>query len=166
MPGTSSAPELREARTFRGGDRDLPGRGGPRVALSSLASLGRSTRSPPPPPVSPPRTRNLKPSRLTTRPEPLQRPRPGDGPAPAENLGAAFGRVGHGIFALDLRRLDAGSDAVRWLAAERPMREIGAVFSGAAGMSHSVVLQERYDAMLFVDRTTRARPVPRRDQDE
>ena len=82
------------------------------------------------------------------------------GPAPPGYLGAVFARTGLPLFALDLRTL-AGTPAGRWLAAPRPMRSIGAVFSGEQAMSAPTVLPELFDGVLFVAETTRARPVVR-----
>ena len=82
------------------------------------------------------------------------------GPAPPGHLGAVFARTGLPLFALDLHTLD-GTVAGRWLAAPRPMRSIGAVFSGEETMSAPTVLPELFDGVLFVAETTRARPVER-----
>jgi erythromycin esterase len=81
------------------------------------------------------------------------------GPAPAENVEAAFARAGAPISVLDLRRLEAGSAAARWFDAPHPMRQIGAVFSREAEMSRPIVLTREFDGILFVSATTRARPV-------
>ncbi|MCP4662688.1 MAG: erythromycin esterase [bacterium] len=83
------------------------------------------------------------------------------GPAPAENLGAAFARTGLPIFVLDLRRRPAEGKVAGWFEAPHPMRAIGAVFTNEQNMSQPIVLPEHFDAVLFVDRTTRARPVER-----
>jgi erythromycin esterase len=83
------------------------------------------------------------------------------GPAPPEDLGAAFARTGLPAFVLDLRGLQSpGAAAADWLAQRHPMRETGAIFTGEAAMVFPVVVPERFDAVLFVDRTTRARPLP------
>ncbi len=90
------------------------------------------------------------------------------GPAPPQDLGAAFARAGLPYFVLDLRRrqVAAGADtgpgatAAAWLAGRRPMREIGAIFTGESAMVLQVVLPERFDAVLFVARTTSARQLP------
>jgi erythromycin esterase len=92
--------------------------------------------------------------------------KPGDlrehtvGPAAPGHLGAVFARSGLPLFGLDLRTL-AGTPAGRWLAAPRPMRSIGAVFSGEPEMSAPTVLPELFDGVLFVAETSRARPVKR-----
>jgi hypothetical protein len=41
------------------------------------------------------------------------------------------------------------------------MRSIGAVFSGEENMSYPIVLRQHFDVIVFVDKTTRARPVKR-----
>lgn len=83
------------------------------------------------------------------------------GPAPPENLGALFARSGIPIFVLDLRKIPERGTLAKWLGAPRPMRSIGAVFSGEENMSYPIVLGQHFDAMVFVDKTTRARPVKR-----
>lgn len=40
------------------------------------------------------------------------------------------------------------------------MRETGAVFINEANMSQPQELARRYDAIIFIDKTTRARPNP------
>ncbi len=54
-----------------------------------------------------------------------------------------------------------GSPPARWLGAPHPMRQTGAVFINESGMSHPIVLPKHYDCIIFVDETTRARPVGR-----
>jgi erythromycin esterase len=88
------------------------------------------------------------------------------GPAPEENIGAAFARTGLPIFALDLRRREGHEPLPKWFDAPHPMREIGAVFLGEETMSRPVKLTGVYDAVLFVDETTRAQPVRRESSDD
>jgi erythromycin esterase len=83
------------------------------------------------------------------------------GPAPEGHLGAAFARTGLPIFVLDLRRIPAEGTVARWFDVPHPMREIGAVFAGEEQMSRPVVLTDHYDGIIFVNETTRARPVQR-----
>jgi erythromycin esterase len=47
-----------------------------------------------------------------------------------------------------------------WFAAPHPVRDTGAVFSGEAQMTAMHVLPRLYDAVIFVEKTTRARPLP------
>jgi erythromycin esterase len=88
------------------------------------------------------------------------------GPAPAGHLGAAFARTGLPIFVLDLRHVPAEGTVANWFDVPHPMREIGAVFAGERQMSHPVVLGDHYDGIIFVDETTRARPVERKTEPE
>ena len=61
-----------------------------------------------------------------------------------------------------LRTLPNKGDAARWLRSPLSMRQIGAGF-GADDMSARVVepVPDKYDVLLFVEQTTRARPVRR-----
>ena len=83
------------------------------------------------------------------------------GPAPEETIGATFSRTGHPIFALDLRNLPDEGVVGKWFSRPHPMRQIGAVFFSEDRMLSPIVLQQNFDAVIFVDRTTRARPVRR-----
>ncbi|KYG09581.1 hypothetical protein BE21_01520 [Sorangium cellulosum] len=83
------------------------------------------------------------------------------GPPPEADVSTAFTRAGYPIAFLDLRTLPAGAVAA-WFAGPRPMREIGAVFSGEAEMSSPTRLVDRFAAVIFVQKTTRARPNPPR----
>src|SRR6202035_1560711 len=86
------------------------------------------------------------------------------GPSPPAGVGAAFARTGLPLFVLDLRRLPPGPVA-SWFSSLHPMRETGAVFTSEAGMTPPTTLTDRFDAVIFVGKTTRARPTPtgRRD---
>ena len=80
------------------------------------------------------------------------------GPAPEIDVSTAFSRTGKDLLALDLRTLPKG--AVRdWFSSPHPMRETGAVFSTEANMSQPMTLTKRFDAVIFIAKTTRARPV-------
>ncbi len=80
------------------------------------------------------------------------------GPSPPGSIGEAFSRAGLPLFALDLRRVAAAA-AARWLAGARPMRQTGAVYFDEERMTAMVVLPRIFDAVFFVAKTTRARPV-------
>jgi erythromycin esterase len=80
------------------------------------------------------------------------------GPSPDSNLAAAFSRTGIPLSLLDLRRRPTAGPVAAWLATPHPMRETGAVFLTEADMTLPTVITDRFDALLFVDRTTRARP--------
>jgi erythromycin esterase len=82
------------------------------------------------------------------------------GPSPESHLAAAFHRTQVPLALLDLRSRPAGGPIAAWLSSPHPMRELGAVFSDEAGCTAPVVITDRFDALLFVDRTTRARPNP------
>lgn len=81
------------------------------------------------------------------------------GPAPAIDASTAFTRTGHPIVLADLRAAPRGVVA-DWFAAPHPMRETGAVFFDEAAMTSAYALAGRFDAVIFVDKTTRARPLP------
>ena len=80
------------------------------------------------------------------------------GPSPESNLAAAFSRTGAPLALLDLRSRPATGPVTAWLTSPHPMRETGALFVSEADMTEPVVITDRFDAILFVDRTTRARP--------
>ncbi len=82
-------------------------------------------------------------------------------PAPGA-VGALLGESGHAIFALDLRRAEEQGPVSDWLAASRPMRSIGAVYSHETAQQwyRPTILAEQFDALLFLEETTPARPNP------
>lgn len=82
------------------------------------------------------------------------------GPAPPGFYGAEFARTGHGIFVLDIRSAKAGSPAARWLHTPHMMRATGAIFRTEEGWGNLLNLSEEFDALIFIDETTRARPNP------
>ncbi len=81
---------------------------------------------------------------------------PGD-----SDVSVPFRRAGHPLSVVDLRRAPAGLVA-DWFADVHPMRETGAMFS-ASFPPAPVRLSRRFDAVIFVEKTTRARSsaVPR-----
>jgi erythromycin esterase len=81
------------------------------------------------------------------------------GAPPESDVSVPFARTGRPILVADLRRAPKGVVA-DWLAAPHPMRELGAVFASEAAITGTVTLAERFDAVIFVDTTTRARPLP------
>ncbi|HSK04219.1 MAG TPA: erythromycin esterase family protein [Kofleriaceae bacterium] len=81
------------------------------------------------------------------------------GPAPAWNASTAFSRTGKPLLVLDLRALPKRGAVRDWFAAPHPVRDTGAGFSGEKNMTHLHVLPKLYDAVIYVDRTTRARPL-------
>jgi erythromycin esterase len=82
------------------------------------------------------------------------------GPSPAVSLAAAFNRAGPAPALVDLRRRPAAGPVAAWLLAPHPMREAGAYFVTEADMTRPVVVAQRFDALLYLDHTTRARPNP------
>jgi erythromycin esterase-like protein len=78
--------------------------------------------------------------------------------APADSLDGALAATGIPIFALDLRGATGAAGA--WLAVPRKTRSIGAVFGPGYPYEYSEIASpQHYDALLFVENTTRARPV-------
>jgi erythromycin esterase len=82
------------------------------------------------------------------------------GPAASEDLEAALREGGPALFALPLRELPRKGPAAAWLRSPRPMRQIGAVF-GLDDLSARVIepVPDRFDVLMFVEETTRARPI-------
>ncbi|MBK9030594.1 MAG: erythromycin esterase family protein [Myxococcales bacterium] len=82
------------------------------------------------------------------------------GPAPDTDVAAPFAATGHPLLAVDLRTAPSGVVA-DWLAAPHRMREVGSMYFGAAAVGPPPALAGRFDALIFVARTTRARSLPR-----
>lgn len=97
-------------------------------------------------------------ARDTTLPKPMGVTEVALGPEPDGFVGHTFARVGHPIFALDLRRAIAEPAVAKWFSMPRFARELGAVFTGEAGITYGLRYTEDFDALFFVDNTTRARP--------
>ncbi len=49
-----------------------------------------------------------------------------------------------------------------WFAAPHPVRDTGAAFSGERNVTFPQVLPQLHDAVIYVDKTTCARPLPSR----
>ena len=81
------------------------------------------------------------------------------GPAPEADVSTAFSRAGCELCIVDLRKAPTG-EVADWFAAPHPMRETGSVFSSEEAMTSPVRLAQRFDAIVFVRVTTRARPNP------
>ena len=79
-------------------------------------------------------------------------------PAPTGSFDALLGTAGIPLFALDMR------NAPPWLREERPTRQTGAVFANEMEANYltRVSAPAIFDAILFVDSTTAARPNVRR----
>ncbi|HWO26724.1 MAG TPA: erythromycin esterase family protein [Kofleriaceae bacterium] len=82
------------------------------------------------------------------------------GPPPEHNASVAFSRTGKPLLVLDLRALPRRGPVRDWFAAPHPVRDTGAVFSSEQNMTFPQVLPRLYDAVIYVDKTTRARPLP------
>lgn len=61
------------------------------------------------------------------------------------------------VYALDLRTLPASGEVAEWFRSPQFVREIGYGFQSEAAMTAPQILAARYDALLFVAHTTRAR---------
>ncbi len=70
-------------------------------------------------------------------------------------------QIAYPLFVLDLRRIPRGSEGATWLARRRSTREVGSIFDpGHAARSWSQhVVMDRFDALVFFEATTRARPL-------
>jgi len=80
-------------------------------------------------------------------------------PAPDGSLDATLAHVGQPSLALDLRRASAEGPVAEWLDAGLRTRFIGAAFSDTGTTSLTRLFpKQSYDALLFVDKTTAARP--------
>jgi erythromycin esterase len=81
-------------------------------------------------------------------------------PLPAGSLDASLAESGLPLFALDLRAAPRDGPVSDWLGSKLQTRNIMAGFSkDAAGFTiFEQVVRERYDCLVFVDRTTAARP--------
>jgi erythromycin esterase len=76
-------------------------------------------------------------------------------------LDAALASAGHPILALDLRNRPKAGRVKRWLESPQGTWSIGAVFTpgGERGFLAKTPITQSYDALLYMDHTTRARPV-------
>lgn len=86
------------------------------------------------------------------------------GPAQGSDVEAALRDGGPALFALPLRDLPAQGPAAQWLRRPLPMRQIGAAFDrDDLGARVIEPVPDRFDVLLFVEQTSRARPLRRRD---
>lgn len=86
------------------------------------------------------------------------------GSPPASHASAAFSRPDKPILVLDLRALPKRGTVRDWFAAPHPVRGAGAVFSSEGDTTATDILPDLYDALIYVDKTTRARPLKRASQ--
>lgn len=80
-------------------------------------------------------------------------------PAPDRFFEAALARVGHPRFVFDLRAAPEG--VTPWLASTVVTRQADALFRGEEAMEYPLAPAANYDAIVFVDSTTRAVPTAR-----
>ena len=79
------------------------------------------------------------------------------GPPPVHFLSTAFAKTGKPLLVVDLRTLPKKIRA--WFAQKRLVRELGALWQGERSATQPVVLTDLYDAVIYIDKTTRARPL-------
>jgi erythromycin esterase-like protein len=84
------------------------------------------------------------------------------GPAAPGSVEAVLADAHLPAFALDLRQLPANTPVQAWFANARPTRFIGNQFNPthAAQFYRSERMSEIFDIIVYVDQTTRARPIP------
>lgn len=81
-------------------------------------------------------------------------------PAPDGFHEALLKRARSFLWIVDLRKLGTGNPAAAWLGSERQMRWTGANYSPELMAKHKPIsLQRDFDALIFVSRTERARPL-------
>ncbi|MBK7193017.1 MAG: erythromycin esterase family protein [Myxococcales bacterium] len=81
------------------------------------------------------------------------------GPASELDVAAPFTRVGSPIAIVDLRTPPRGAVA-DWLAAPHPIRDAGSGYASEEAMTWPQALAQKFDALVYVRETTRARPLP------
>jgi erythromycin esterase len=81
------------------------------------------------------------------------------GSPPVFLASTAFARTGKPLLVLDLRALPKRGPVAAWFGARRHVRETGAVFSGERQMTYPLVLPALFDGLIFIEKTTRARPL-------
>ena len=71
-----------------------------------------------------------------------------------------FAQAGLPLLVIDLRLAPESGPVAQWLAAPHHMRAIGAVFSpdGESNFYNHLVIPQAYDAIIFLESTTAARP--------
>src|SRR5262245_27991175 len=83
-------------------------------------------------------------------------------PAPDSFVDAALAATGLPLLALDLANMPPDGPLAKWLAGKPSQRSIGAVFHGDhSNYSQAANPRDKYDILLFVDRTTAARANPK-----
>jgi erythromycin esterase len=82
------------------------------------------------------------------------------GPPPAGTIEDTFERAGWPLCLLDLRRLPPSGPVAEWFRRPQLTRGVGSTFTGEADMAMEGVLPDLYEAVIYVEATTRARPNP------
>jgi len=82
------------------------------------------------------------------------------GPAPDGTLDHALAATGQSICAIDLRKLPEQGPVADWFRQVHPTRSIGSAYGDALAPSlwSSTPANRQFDALLFVEKTTAARP--------
>lgn len=83
-------------------------------------------------------------------------------PAPAGSVDWFLARTGLNMFAVDLRVTPKNADVRTWLTTPYLMRSVGSIYRPGAELNffHPVTIGDRFDGLLFINTTTRARPNP------
>jgi erythromycin esterase len=82
-------------------------------------------------------------------------------PAPQGTIDWFLRQAAPGAAMLDLRQRPSDPRIGQWLDAEHPMYWVGGLFSEQSIAVRSFVLSRDFDGILFVESTTRARPLDR-----
>jgi erythromycin esterase len=78
---------------------------------------------------------------------------------PEHYTSTAFARTGKPLLLLDLRSLPTRGAVHDWFVAPHPLREADSRFYSDVNLAFPNVLPTLYDTVIFVERTTRARPL-------
>jgi erythromycin esterase len=81
------------------------------------------------------------------------------GPPPAGTIEDTFKRAGWPLCLLDLRRLPPSGPVTEWFRHPQVLRAVGSSFSGEADIAMEHVLPEQFEAVIYVEASTRARPI-------
>lgn len=83
-------------------------------------------------------------------------------PAPEGTIDWYLAQTGPKNFIVDFRSPSKNADMNEWLTTPQGMRSIGSVYATGSeeNFFYPVTLSQRYDGLLFIDTTTRARPNP------
>ena len=85
------------------------------------------------------------------------------GAAPQRTVDWYLARTGIASHIVDLRRLQKDETLSQWLPATHRMHWVGAIFSdqwGESQWTQPVVLSRDFDGLIFIEKTTSARPTP------